>query len=140
MDARFVMNQVTAHVAAVEWTMPQLRENEKRELRDAAFRIHREHQQLLDKWKKYAESRNILVADSASASLRATISKYLQIPDSASARFWVSKMLEQEQHILSRLEDYMNEAGDPALKVLVTDELPVIRRNRDELMILKNKQ
>jgi hypothetical protein len=139
-DAQFVVNEVSAHHAAIDWTLPELKVNEQRELRDLAFRLQREHTRLLGLWKEYARKKNILVPDSSVASVKEAVSKYtLQSNDSIRRRSWVDEMLDQERRLLTRLETYMADAGDPALKVLLQEELPVIRVNRDHLMMLKSK-
>jgi predicted outer membrane protein len=139
-DAQFVVNEVSAHRAIVDWAIPELKVNEQRELRDIAFKLQREHTRLLDLWKEYAKKKNILVPDSSVASVKEAVSKHtLQPNDSVRQKSWVNEMLDQERKLLTRLEDYMDEAGDPALKVLLQEELPVIRINRDQLMMLKSK-
>lgn len=139
-DAQFVVNEVSAHYAIIDWTVPELKVNEQRELRDLAFQLQREHARMRDSWKEYAEKKNILVPDSSVAAVKEAVEKYTaKKDDSARVRTWVNEMLEQERKILARLEDYMDDAGDPALKVLLQNELAVIRMNRDRLMMLKSK-
>lgn len=139
-DAQFVVNEVSAHHAVIDWALTELKVNEQRELRDIAFKLQREHARLLDRWKEYARKKNILVPDSSVASVKEAVSSYtLQSNDSVRRKSWVDELLDQERKLLARLEDYMDDAGDPALKVLLQEELPVIRVNRDQLMILKSK-
>jgi hypothetical protein len=139
-DAQFVVNEVSAGYAIVDWTSPVVKVNEHRELRDIAFRLQREHVRLIDKWKAYAEKKNILLPDSSVGDVKEKVKDFSeQNDDSVRYKFWVDEMLDQEKRILTRLEDYMDDAGDPALKLLLQDELPVIRMNRDQLMMLKSK-
>lgn len=139
-DAQFVVNEVSANYAVVDWTRPLVRVNEQRELRDLAYRLQRSHLQLIAKWKNYAEEKNIVLPDSSVAVVKREVEDFSeQNPDSVKLKFWVDEMLDREKKILARLEDYMNDAGDPALKLLIQDELPVIRMNRDQLMMLKSK-
>ena len=139
-DAQFVVNEVSAHHAVIDWAIPELKVNEQRELRDVAFKLQREHARLLGLWKEYAKKKNILVPDSSVASVKEAVTRYTsQSNDSVRRKAWVDEMLDQERRLLTRLETYMADAGDPALKVLLQEELPVIRVNRDHLMMLKSK-
>lgn len=139
-DAQFVVNEVSAHLAIVDWTKPLVRINEQRELRDLAYRLQRGHLQLIARWKEYAEEKNIVLPDSSVAVVKRDVEDFSeQNPDTVKLKFWVDEMLDREKKILARLEDYMDDAGDPALKLLILDELPVIRMNRDQLMMFKSK-
>lgn len=139
-DAQFVVNEVSQGFAIVDWTLPVVKVDGHRELRDIAFRLQREHVRLLSKWKAYAEKKNILLPDSSVGSVKQRVKSFTeQNDDSVKYKFWVDEMLDQEKRILARLEDFMDDAGDPALKLLIQDELPVIRMNRDQLMMLKSK-
>jgi predicted outer membrane protein len=139
-DAQFVVNEISSGYAVIDWTTPVVRVNEHREMRDMAFRLQREHMRLMAKWKSYAEKKNILVPDSSVGPAKERVKNYTeQSNDSVRFRFWVDELLDQEKKILSRLEDYMDDAGDPALKILIQEELPVIRMHRDQLMMLKSK-
>jgi len=139
-DAQFVVHTVSANYAVVEWTTPQLKVNQNRAVRDIAFKLQRDHMQLLDRWKDYAKKNNILTPDSSVAAVKQAVKKYAaRSSDSLKAKTWVNEMLEQEGKILSKMEDYLDDAGDPALKLLMQEALPVIRVNRDQLMMLKSK-
>jgi len=139
-DAQFAASEILAHHSIIDWAIPEVQDSENRTIRDVAFRLQREHMRLLDQWKEYAEKKNILVRDSSLAGVREAVQKYIQIPgDSLRHKFWIEEMLKQEKNILSRLEDYMDDAGDPELKLILQEELPVIRINRDQLMMLKSK-
>jgi predicted outer membrane protein len=139
-DAQFVVNQVSAHYAMVDWTKPVVKVKEQRELRDLAYQLQREHLRMIDQWKEYAENNNIVLPDSSVSSVKKEVDEFsAQDQDSAKLKSWVDDMLDKEKKMLSRLEDYMANAGDPALKVIIQAELPVIRMNRDQLMMLKSK-
>lgn len=139
-DAQFVVNEISSGYSIIDWTEPVIKVDDHGELRDMAFRLQREHKRIIGRWKTYAEKKNILVPDSSVAAVKARLNDYTsQSNDSVRKRFWVDEMLDQEKRILSRLEDYMDDAGDPALKLLIQEEMPVIRVHRDQLMMLKSK-
>jgi hypothetical protein len=139
-DAQFVVNEISSGHAVIDWTMPMVKVNQHREMRDLAFRLQREHVRILEKWKAYAKKKNILAPDSSQSGVQAEINDYTSLKtDSAKYKLWVDEMLDQERKILSRLEDHMDDAGDPELKLLIQDEMPAIRINRDQLMMLKSK-
>lgn len=139
-DAQFVVNEISAGYAVIDWITPIVKVNENRELRDMASRLQREHVRILSNWKAYAEKKNILVPDSSVAGVKDALKDYGELKDdSTKQKFWVDEMLDLERKILARLEDYMNDAGDPALKILIQEEMPVIRMHRDQLMMLKSK-
>lgn len=139
-DAQFVVNEISSGYSVIDWTMPVVKVDEQREMRDVAFRLQREHSRLIERWKEYAQKKNILVPDSSVSAVKDRVKDYTgKSEDTSRFRFWVDEMLGQEKRILSRLEDYMDDAGDPALKLLIQEELPVIRTHRDQLMMLKSK-
>lgn len=139
-DAQFVANEIAAHIRALDWIELALRGQDNQPVKHTAATLKKDHERLLNQWRLFAERKNIVNSDSILTPNRDEIEKFVrQSNDSLLYKDWVDEMLEQEQKLLSRLEDYLDDAGDPALKLIMQDELPLARMHRDQLMSLKSR-
>lgn len=138
-DAQFVVNEITAHYDIINWAALATGDQEKHAgLKQAAIKLHRTHVHLADRWRVYAWKKNIVLPDSSDMNSAGRFEEK-QENDSTRLKNLVDELLEREKKILARLEDYLADAADPALKLIIQDEMPDIRVRHDELMVLKSK-
>jgi len=139
-DAQLVVDVVAMEYAGLELADAAQQKSNNDEVKKIAATLQDDQERLVNQLKSYAMNNNISVPDSATAEAQEDAR---QMADNNNAREfnekWCNELLDQKEKTIKKLENAEQEVSDPALKTWISDALPILRKQRDQLMECKSK-